>query len=118
MQDGLYSLSFGDRQDREARDGFALAVLKDGKVLGSDVWGGLFEGEYRLCAAHGVGLVELSVDVPQHGELVTGFCAGPQGTRLRALATFELSEGCPSSRVEIGGDVVQLRLDYLGPIDV
>ena len=88
LEDGIYGLWFAASQDGEAEDGSGLAVLREGKVLGSDPLGAVFTGTYEFDAARQLNKVRLRLDVPADGVLVTGFSAGPSGATLDIVGAF------------------------------
>jgi len=42
FDEGIYSISYCDPKTHTTTDGDALAVLRSGRFVGSDRWGGLF----------------------------------------------------------------------------
>jgi hypothetical protein len=54
--------------------------------------------------------------VPPHGELITGFSAGPAGTCIDIVAAFEGGAPKPSSIVNVAGRPVRVELTYLGSL--
>jgi hypothetical protein len=88
LEDGIYGLRFAASHDGEPADGSGLAVLRDGKVLGSDPLGAVFTGTYEFDAARKLNKVRLRLDVPPDGVLVTGFSAGRRAPRWTSPAHF------------------------------
>ena len=82
LEDGIYGLRFAATRDGETDDGSGLAVLREGKVMGSDPLGAVFTGTYEFDATRQLNRVRLRLDVPADGVLVTGFSAGPSGATL------------------------------------
>jgi hypothetical protein len=99
LENGIYGLRFAASHDGEPADGSGLAVLRDGKVLGSDPLGAVFTGTYEFDAARQLNRVRLRLDVPPDGVLVTGFSAGATGATL-----------------DIAGAPVGVQIRYLGPL--
>lgn len=114
LQDGLYGLRY--TTDEGEAGGDALAVLRDGKVLGSDPWGGVFAGACEYDATLGVNRIRLRFEVPPEGVLVTGFCAGPCGAVLEIVGAVEPTERTAVTFVEVAGTPVEVHLTYLGPL--
>jgi len=104
-------------QDAHGEDGGrALAILRDGKILGSDPWGGLFTGLYDYDPRDCLDKVRLRFDVPPEGVLVTGFCAGPKGATLNIVGTIERTAPKMVTVVDVSGTPVEVQLTYLGPL--
>ena len=116
LENGIYGVNYRAAQAREEEYGSALAVLRDGKILGSDPWGGLFTGLYAYDAQDELNKVHLRFDVPPEGILVTGFCAGPAGATLDIVGAFEKSAPKMATVVEVRGAPVEVQLTYLGPL--
>lgn len=118
LDDGVYGLSFesrGGREDSPLR-GEGLAVLRDGRVLGSDRHGGVFRGHYRYDAARGEAVVEVRLAIPPNGVLLTGLEAGPDGAFLDVRGRFPLSRPVSTTMVDIGGTTVAVELRFVGPL--
>jgi len=116
LEDGIYGLDYRAPHARDDKGGSALAVLRDGKILGSDPWGGLFTGLYDYDTRHRLNKVRLRFDVPPEGVLVTGFCAGPAGATLDIVGAFERTAPTMATVVEVSGVPVEVQLTYLGPL--
>ncbi len=117
LDDGLYSLSYGRSADgRGNRAGDALAVLRSGRIVGSDRWGGKFEGTYRFDTARKTNHVHVRLHVPPEGELVTGLCAGATGASVEVTAELARNGPLAATAVDIAGQRVDLTLAYLGPL--
>jgi hypothetical protein len=114
LEDGIYGLRF-TAACAEAGAGSALAVLRRGKVLGSDPWGGLFAGSCEFDAEARLNKVRLQFDVPPEGTLITGFSAGPTGAILDIVGSVE-GASPRAAIVEVAGTPVSVELTYLGPL--
>lgn len=113
---GIYSLHYRGRDMAEHDGGNALAVLRNGKIFGSDRWGGVFAGSYEFDAADESTRVHVRIDVPPNGELVTGFAAGPKGASIDIAGKFDRPAPQSISVVEVAGRPVEVQLTYLGPL--
>ena len=98
------------------RKAVALATLRKGRILGSDPWGGVFQGSCQFDAARRVNTVRLRLDVPPDGKLITGFSAGPAGASLDIVGAFERAAPKTATVVEVGGAAVRVELTYLRPL--
>lgn len=121
LDDGVYGLRFesrlpgrSDGQDAERGDG--LAILRSGRILGSDRHGGVFRGRYRYDAAAGEAVVEVRLAVPPHGVLLTGLAAGPEGAVLDVSGRFRPARPVSSAVVDIAGAPVSVELRFVGPL--
>jgi len=116
LEDGLYGVKYTtvckDRPDA----GNALAVLRDGKILGSDPWGGVFVGSCEFDPDAGLAKVRLQFDVPPDGTLITGFSAGPSGAVLDIVGAVEGASPLAATVVEVEGTPVSVEITYLGPL--
>ncbi len=73
---GFYSVYFTGTSG----SGFGLLALKDGVIVGVDVTGGKFDGQYQVAGDHIEG--GLRVSLPPGVISITGHPAGPQGLVL------------------------------------
>lgn len=116
LDDGLYSLSYGQSVACGGDGGDALAVLRSGRIVGSDRWGGKFEGTCRFDTARKTNHVHVRLHVPPEGELVTGFCAGATGASVEVTAELARNGPLAATAVDVAGQRVDLTLAYLGPL--
>jgi hypothetical protein len=116
LEDGIYGLRFAATHDGEPGDGDGLAVLRGGKVLGSDPLGAVFTGTYEFDAARQLNRVRLRLDVPPDGVLVTGYAAGPAGATLDVVGAFLGSSADTTAFIQIAGAPVGVQIRYLGPL--
>ena len=120
VRDGVYGLTIAAAQspggvpspDRVE----ALAVLRAGRLLGSDPNGGVFTGRYRYDASCGEAVVSLRLAVPPHGILLTGLEAGPEGMLLDLSGRFALPQPVSSGTVVVAGVPVSVELEFVGPL--
>ena len=114
FDEGIYGLSFKGVPVEQG--GEALAVLRNGKILGSDCWGGVFSGTYEFDPVAGRNTVQVRIDVPPEGELITGFSAGPEGASLNIVAALGRAAPKASTTVEVAGRPVDIEFCFLGPL--
>jgi hypothetical protein len=116
LENGIYDLRYSAHADGKAEGGRGLAVLRDGKILGSDPWGGVFVGSCEFDASSCLNTVRLRFEVPPTGTLITGFSAGPAGAVLDIVGA--IAGGAPDTTtvVEVAGAPVRVALTYLGPL--
>lgn len=116
LQDGLYDLSYRSGLASEPSIGYGLASLRNGRILGSDRWGGVFSGSYRFDAVRGVGEIQVRLNAPPDGVLITGLPSGPDGLTLDVVAELKADTPRTSAVVDVGGCPVAVEFSYIGPI--
>ena len=119
LDDGVYGLTFesgGGAGPASPERGEALAVLRGGRILGSDANGGVFRGCCRYDAARGEAVVEVSLAIPPDGVLLTGLEAGPGGAFLDVSGRFLPPKPVSSAVVDLGGVPVTVQLRFVGPL--
>jgi hypothetical protein len=116
LANGIYDLRYSAAQDSTSDAGSGLALLRDGKILGSDPWGGVFVGSCEFDAAACISTVRLRFEIPPEGKLITGFNAGPAGAVIDIVGA--IADGAPAATtvVEVAGAPVNVELTYLGPL--
>ncbi|MGD9785742.1 MAG: helix-turn-helix domain-containing protein [Hyphomicrobiaceae bacterium] len=116
LDEGLYNVEYWPNQAKQGESGSALAVLRNGKILGSDRFGGVFVGSYQFDAAKEVNAVHLRMHVPPEGVLVTGFAAGSDGATVDIVGSFARAAPVTRARAEVAGRAVEVQMTYLGPL--
>lgn len=121
FDNGIYQLTLGsvraDEPDGRAagNSAEALAVLRNGTILGSDCWGGVFSGSYEFDRSLAQNKICLRIELPPESELITGLAAGPDGATIDISAAVGTSSN-QRSIVEIGGCPVAVEWSFLGPL--
>jgi len=116
LRNGIYGLEFTAARAGGAGGASALAILRDGKILGSDCWGGVFVGSCEFDPKAHLNKVRLSFKVPAEGKLITGFSAGPDGAVLDIVGAVERAGPSATTAVDVAGAPVRVELTYLGPL--
>lgn len=116
FDEGVYTFSYALNGASAESGGDALAVLRSGRIIGSDRFGGVFEGSYHYDPAQQSNLFHVRVKVPPGGELVTGFVGGPDGANLDIVATLERAAPVATATIDVAGKPVDVKLTYLGPL--
>ncbi len=118
FEDGLYSLTYGSRSGgpdkRDTRNGVAL--LRRGRIVGSDAGGAKFEGTYQFDSTRQTNHFHVWLRVPPAGKLVTGLDAGETGAMVEVVADLDRADPVSSTVVHVGGRPLGLTLAYLGPL--
>lgn len=116
MDEGLYNVEYRSNACVDQERGSALAALRNGKILGSDRWGGVFMGSYEYDPVTERNSVHLRLSVPPEGRLVTGFSAGPEGATLDVVGSFERAAPITKAQALVAGEPVEVTMTYLGPL--
>lgn len=121
LNDGFYDLRFLCRSEGAGGDEAPLttegmAVLRDGRILGSDRNGGVFKGSCRYDPARDEAIVEVRLAVPPHGVLLTGLEAGPEGAILDLSGRFSPALPVSSTVIRIGEEALSVELRFFGPL--
>ncbi|MEQ1717390.1 MAG: helix-turn-helix domain-containing protein [Hyphomicrobium sp.] len=116
LDEWVYRISYHGTAAGDVETDQALAVLRNGKILGSDRYGGVFMGSYKFDRAKSLNVVQLRMDVPPEGTLVNGYAAGPKGAHLDISCTIGRAQPVSKATVMVGGQPVGIELTYLGPL--
>lgn len=114
LENGLYDLSYRLEAETSAPTDTALVILRDGTVLGSDKWGGVFEGSCLLDPQSGRHLLDVMFRLPPGGVLVTATEPSVDGELIRVVAELSDSDGRQSFVASVVGQPVRFFLDYRG----
>lgn len=116
LRDGIYHVAYAaDTQTPGCHDE-ALAIVRDGKILGSDRNGGVYSGFVDQDGSGDRDSVVLICEVPPGGELVTGFSAGPHGAIIPISGVVAADALWQQTRLMIAGQALDIELAYLGPL--
>jgi len=116
LDEGVYTLTYFGTDCDQPCIASGLAVLRSGKILGSDRLGSVFTGSYAYDDTRQTNTVHVRLKVPDGGVLVTGFAAGSEGVTLEIAGSFERAAPTSTSTVEVEGNPVDVRLTYLGAL--
>ncbi len=118
VHDGLYSLRYGPPGEplKPGQAGDGLALLKAGRIVGSDGGGGKFEGSYQFDRARGTFHFRVWLRVPPEGQLITGFDTVHAGALVEVVAELDWPDPFASTVAHVAGQPLSLALTYLGPL--
>ncbi len=116
LDEGIYRIAYHGKANGEPDNDHALAVLRNGKIMGSDRHGGVFTGTYEFDAAREINVVHLRVEVPPFGTLVNGFSAEAHGAAFNITCKFERPAPIAKTSIHIVGRPIDVALSYLGPL--
>lgn len=116
ISEGLYSISYQTSGETGAHGGDAVALVREGRLIGADGWGGKFEGTYRFDSTRRTYHFHIWLRVPPVGEAVTGACRDDQGALIEVEAELDPPDPLASAVARLDGQPVGLTLAYLGPL--
>ena len=120
IDEGLYNVEYRSVSQSDCSlddaSGSALAVLRNGKILGSDRWGAVFMGSYEFDPVSETNAVHLRLHVPPQGEVVTGFAAGPDGASIEIAGQFDRAAPVSRTIADVAGRPLQVIMTYLGAL--
>lgn len=117
VHEGVYGLSFTATASAEMGDRVeGLAVLRGGRVLGSDPHGGVFTGHYHYDAVRDEAVIAVRLAIPPNGVLLTGLEAGPEGLLVDISGRFAPGKPVSSAVVDVAGAPVAVELRFVGPL--
>lgn len=118
LRDGLYELFYRAEADPDSGYDTLLLALRNGNVLGSDRWGGVFTGRCEFDALTHQHRINVRLLVPPGGMLVTDHAPRTMGDQIEVAVTLgasrEISAGC--GLVDVGGQQVRVELQFKGPV--
>ncbi|MEQ1671527.1 MAG: hypothetical protein ABL893_11765 [Hyphomicrobium sp.] len=115
FRNGIYKVSYRSKDDPSSFPQDALALMRNGKIIGADRHGGVFTGE-PVCGGGPLESLKLNFTLPPGGELVTGYVAGAGGACLDLNGRFDPALDRQTATVEICGAPVEVVVTYLGPL--
>lgn len=116
IADGVYELFYSCDSAQAGASDSLLILVRDGRLIGADRWGGLITGHHILDEETGGHRFVVELDVPANGILVTG--AQPPAAKRTIELVADLS-GAPYNargRIDLFGAPVSLELVYRGPL--
>jgi transcriptional regulator with XRE-family HTH domain len=112
LDEGIYRIEYrGD-----GGTGYGTLVLRNGKLAGTDVAGGSYEGTYLYDPTTELNNISLQMKIPPGGSLVTGLSAGPKGATIPIAASFKRATPKSVSVVDVAGNRVEVHLTYQQPL--
>ncbi len=116
LDEGIYELDYklpgGEQMPGES----ALCVLRSGRILGSDRWGGVFQGHYEFDAGRKKNTLHVRLRVPPGGQLINGFTGGPEGSHVEISTTITRAAPIAKTIVDVAGKPIELQIRYLGAL--
>jgi hypothetical protein len=113
FRNGIYKVYFRNPTHNEGSGELAVIVVRDGQITGSDRLGAVLTGTAGS-DRNSLQTVQVELDVPPGGELITGFRAGPAGAKLNIDARLDPEKLCQIAMIDVGGQPVEITVDYLG----
>ncbi len=127
FHEGIYALTLRDcassvvpseryEVEVDSEGSEALAIVRNGTILGSDRWGGLFSGTYMFNPVTGRTDVRVRLEVPAEAELITGFAAGPEATVFDIVAALDWTAPKSAATVMLQGKPVNIEFSFIGSL--
>lgn len=117
LRDGLYQVAYSPTGSTPAAGDFALASVRNGRIMGSDPHGGIYRGaKGRQRQLSSSAAVELVCTIPPDGELVTGLTAGTGGATVKIIGTIDPAAAAQTAILDVAGQPVIVEISYLGPL--
>ncbi len=118
LKDGIYELSYRAEATPYAGFDSLLIALRGGAVLGTDRWGGVLLGRYEYDPGSKQYRVNVCLQVPPGGTLVTENGPRESGGYVDIEAALDKDGDPISELVEVAGQPVRISLVYRGPVPV
>jgi hypothetical protein len=115
FRNGIYKVFYRGPLDGCDFSEHALAVLRDGHIIGADRLGGVFTGSPGMTATS-CDSFNIELNVPPGGELVTGLVAGPAGATIKIKTRLDPEKIAQFVTIDVAGEPVEIELIYMGPI--
>ncbi len=118
LHDGLYGLRYGPPGAplNPGIVGDGIALLKAGRIVGSDAGGGKFEGSYQFDSGRQTFHFRVWLRVPSEGQLMTDLEPANAGSLLEVIADLDRPDPFASTVAHVEGRPLSLTLAYLGPL--
>lgn len=114
LTEGVYHISYISPDTKDI--GAATVVMRSGRVLGTDIAGGLIEGTYEYDDASQMNRVGITLTMAPDGVLVTGQSAGPLGMRVPIIASFRKPSPIAKTTVDVLGRPVAVEIRFVGSL--
>jgi hypothetical protein len=115
FRNGIYKIGYRSPLHDEGSGEHALAIVRDGQIIGSDRLGAVFTGETEW-PARSLNWLTVELTVPAGGELITGKIAGPEGATLTIQSHLDPEKLGQFAVIDVAGDPVEIQVCYLGPL--
>ena len=114
--DGIYELLYRSEREPGSTAETLLMVLREGNLLGSDRWGGVFLGRYEFDGKRRKQCINVRLQVPPGGTLITD--NEPHADGCVVDIAFELDAGFQRAAgvVDLAGKPVMIELLYIGSV--
>jgi hypothetical protein len=96
--------------------GSELAVLRDGKILGSDRSNAVFMGSYEFDPLSETNAVLLRLHVPPQGQLIAGYSAGPEGAIPEVSGQFDRTAPVARTVADVAGTPLEVTITFVGAL--
>lgn len=115
LREGIYAVAY--RSAASDEDGRGIAVLRSGKLSGSDTEGILFTGSYRHDRAKGCNWIHLRLGAARFDGAGIGAEIGvPEAGSIETSFALPATQPVSSGSAVIAGEVYEIELRLLGPL--
>lgn len=116
INEGVYALSYHGLDRGLRTEGEAIAILRNGNIMGSDRAGAIFRGTYIFDRFRATNKVHIQLSIPPAGMLVNGHAAGADGAAIDVVGEFRRKPCDTAIVLKVAGRPVEIQLNYLGPV--
>ena len=118
FRDGVYELFYRSESAPEGGFDSLLLALRNGNILGSDKWGGVFLGRFEFDPQTQHHRLDVQLHVPPGGMLVTDAKPRPWGDTIDVTLTLANTTAMTSAFdvVNVGGGDIRVELQFKGPV--
>jgi hypothetical protein len=116
LKDGIYELHYRNAKAPDSAQETLLLALRDGNVLGSDRWGGVFLGRCVLDVASKKHKVNVRLQVPPGGVLITDAQPQAEGYTVDIALEIDGAHARAEGVVDVAGAPVWFELVYMGQV--
>ena len=113
MKDGLYELFYRAASSPEGSFESMMLVLRSGRILAADQWGGVYLGRCDYNAKTRNHHIDVQFHIPEGGVLVTD--DAPRQSASHIHIDTDIGDGEGPTRIQIDGREVIMTLKFKGP---
>ena len=117
MREGFYKVDYAAEAEGQISVGFALLALDTGTVVGADITGGRYDGNYEWNERTQLLDVTVAARIPQGVTVVQGQTAGPGGLEFQVRCSFPREPDGRIVEADTSLGPVALRISLLRAFD-
>lgn len=116
IRNGLYKITYATSSEPTDEPGEVLAVVRRGRIFGSDRFGAVYRGYDATTAKDQGVIVNVTADVPPGGELMTGFSGGENGAQAQIVGRVDPAAKQQRAIFDVAGSPLEIDITFLGPL--